>query len=116
MLSIKDWLNAIGLGKYSNIFAENDVDFRALPHLNNTDLQELGVSLGHRKVMLAAIAELRSAERSAPELKTKQEPQRADRPPDPSGARPSRDGPDLRLLSVLFCDMVESTGLSARFS
>ena len=59
MPSIEDWLNGLGLGKYSKVFAENDVDLRALPHLNDADLQALGVSLGHRKVMLAAIAELR---------------------------------------------------------
>src|SRR5262249_38330197 len=38
-----------GLGKYSETFAANDVDFRVLPDLNSADLQELGVSLGHRK-------------------------------------------------------------------
>ena len=59
MPSVHDWLNGFGLGKYSKVFAENDVDLRALSHLDGTDLQEIGVSLGHRKVMLAAIAELR---------------------------------------------------------
>src|SRR5208283_3035477 len=40
-----------------------------------------------------------------------------DRQPEPDEAEPPGEpGPDLRLLSVLFCDMVESTGLSARFS
>jgi len=61
MPSIDDWLNGLGLGKYSEIFAANDVDIRALPELNSADLQELGVSLGHRKIMLAAIAERRQA-------------------------------------------------------
>ena len=117
MPSIEDWLNGLGLGKYSKVFAENDVDLRALPHLNGADLQELGVSLGHRKVMLAAIAELHT-------------PRRRNRGRDEAGAaqidrrsgnrtetKPAGEpGPDLRLLSVLFCDMVESTGLSARFS
>ena len=61
MPSIEDWLNGLGLGKYSKVLAENDVDLRALPHLDDADLQALGVSLGHRKVMLAAIAALRAA-------------------------------------------------------
>ena len=73
MPSIEDWLNGLGLGKYSKVFAENDVDLRALPHLNDADLQELGVSLGHRKVMLAAITELRHAETAEIELETKPE-------------------------------------------
>ena len=33
----------------------DDVDLRALPHITEADLQELGVSLGHRKIILAAI-------------------------------------------------------------
>jgi class 3 adenylate cyclase/tetratricopeptide (TPR) repeat protein len=119
MPSIEDWLKGLDLGKYSKVFAENDVDLRALPHLSSADLQELGVSLGHRKVMLAAIAELRHAERAEGEVRTKPEPRSpiADRPPDPAGVKPvGEPGPDLRLLSVLFCDMVESTSLSARFN
>ena len=118
MPSIEDWLNGLGLGKYSKVFAENDVDLRALPHLNGVDLQELGVSLGHRKVMLAAIAEMRQAEPAEAKLETNQERpgSAADRRPEATGAeRAPEPGPDLRLLSVLFCDMVESTGLSARF-
>jgi len=63
----------LGLGKYSETFAANDVDFRVLPDLNSTDLQELGVSLGHRKIMLAAIAALREGKPQKPELQTKQE-------------------------------------------
>ena len=119
MPSIEDWLNGLGLGKYSKVFAENDVDLRALPHLNDADLQELGVSLGHRKVMLAAITELRHAETTETEFETKPERPRpiVDRQPEPGGVKPAGEaGPDLRLLSVLFCDMVESTGLSARLN
>ena len=60
MPSIEEWLNGLGLGKYSKVFAENDVDLRALPHMNDADLQALGVSLGHRKIMLAAITPVTS--------------------------------------------------------
>jgi class 3 adenylate cyclase len=117
MPSIEDWLNGLGLGKYSKVLAENDVDLRALPHLDDADLQALGVSLGHRKVMLAAIAALRAA--APAEIEREREHDRhgsiVDGPP--TGAEPaSAPGPDLRLLSVLFCDMVESTSLSARLS
>ena len=117
MPSIEDWLNGLGLGKYSKVLAENDVDLRALPHLDDADLQALGVSLGHRKVMLAAIAALRAA--APAEIEREREHDRhgsiVDGPP--TGAEPaSTPGPDLRLLSVLFCDMVESTSLSAHLS
>lgn len=47
------------LGKYAESFVAHDVDFRALLHLDREDLKALGVSLGHRKVILAAIARLR---------------------------------------------------------
>ena len=119
MPSIEDWLNGLGLGKYSKVFAENDVDLRAVPHLNIADLQELGVSLGHRKVMLAAIAEMRQAEPAEADLETNQERRGStvNRQPETNGAKPAGEpGPDLRLLSVLFCDMVESTRLSAQFN
>ncbi|MGO9770529.1 MAG: adenylate/guanylate cyclase domain-containing protein, partial [Roseiarcus sp.] len=119
MPSIEDWLNGLGLGKYSKTFAANDVDLRALPHLNSADLQELGVSLGHRKIMLAAIAEMREAAPEETEVETKQERPTpvVDPQSGPSGAEPAGEpGPDLRLLSVLFCDMVDSTSLSAQFN
>jgi class 3 adenylate cyclase len=116
--SVEDWLNRLGLRQYSEVFAENDVDFRALPHLDSADLQELGVSLGHRKVILAAIAKLREAEQADNESKIGQARQSSAADPGVELSRTEQagePGPDLRLLSVLFCDMVESTGLSARF-
>jgi class 3 adenylate cyclase/tetratricopeptide (TPR) repeat protein len=114
MPSIEDWLNGLGLGKYSKVFAQNDVDLRALPHLNDADLHELGVSLGHRKVILAAVAEMHQGETSDADLETMQKRRGAtgNRQKEPT----VEPGPDLRLLSVLFCDMVDSTGLSARFN
>jgi hypothetical protein len=48
----------IGLGKYVTVFAENDIDYRALRHLTEEDLKSLGLSLGHRKILLAAVADL----------------------------------------------------------
>ena len=55
MQTIEDWLSQLGLSKYMEAFVQNDVDLRALPHITEADLQELGVSLGHRKIILAAI-------------------------------------------------------------
>ena len=119
MPSVEEWLNGLGLGKYCSVFAENDVDLRALPHLNDTDLQQLGVTLGHRKIILAAIAESRGGAPAKTEDSTKPD-QRVvtiDGRSAPRAAEPAEEpGPDLRLLSVLFCDMVDSTSLSARLS
>src|ERR1700722_20081654 len=51
-----EWLGILGMSEYAKCFAENDVDLSVLPHLTDHDLRELGVSLGHRRKMLAAIA------------------------------------------------------------
>src|SRR5262249_15721468 len=58
MQQIADWLKELGISEYTQRFVENDIDVSVLPHLTDEDLKELGVSLGHRRKMLAAIAEL----------------------------------------------------------
>jgi hypothetical protein len=55
---IAEWLEKLGMSEYAQRFAENDVDISVLPHISDHDLKELGVSLGHRRKMLAAIAKL----------------------------------------------------------
>jgi hypothetical protein len=40
-----------------NALPKNDIEISVFPHLTDQDLKELGVSLGHRRKMLAAIAE-----------------------------------------------------------
>ncbi|MGB8607213.1 adenylate/guanylate cyclase domain-containing protein, partial [Bradyrhizobium sp.] len=110
MQTIEDWLGQLGLGKYIEAFVQNDVDLRALPHITEADLQALGVSLGHRKIILAAIngfaqpnldrfplASLSVEESEHQITEVSQEPTA-----------------DRRLLSVLFCDLVGSTALSAQ--
>jgi hypothetical protein len=46
------------MGQYAERFAENDIDLSVLRFLTDEDLDKIGVSLGHRRKMLAAIAEL----------------------------------------------------------
>src|SRR5258706_9138278 len=58
MQQIADWLNALGLGQYAQRFAENDIDPSVLRDLTDHDLEKIGVSLGHRRKILRAIAEL----------------------------------------------------------
>ena len=106
---IENWLGKLGLGQYAEVFVENDVDVRALPHLTEIDLRELGVSLGHRRILLAAIAELTT------EFEAQPGPggESAAIEPRPSSEEPSKEA-EHRLLSVLFCDLVGSTELSQR--
>src|SRR6516164_2676678 len=66
MQQIADWLEALGLGQYAQRFAENDISFGILPHLTDQDLKELGVaSLGHRRQLLSAIADLSGVQKGA---------------------------------------------------
>jgi hypothetical protein len=57
-MDLGEWLKGLGLGQYADAFAENDIDFSLLKDVTDADLKELGVaSLGHRKRLLAAIAQ-----------------------------------------------------------
>jgi hypothetical protein len=58
MQEIEDWLTRLGLPDFAGAFAENGIDVSVLPHLTDQDLKDMGVLLGHRRKMLAAIAQL----------------------------------------------------------
>ena len=58
MQQIADWLKTLGMSEYAQRFAENGINVSALRHLTDQDLKDIGVLLGHRRIMLAAIAEL----------------------------------------------------------
>ena len=73
MQQVADWLEKLGLGQYAQRFAENDINFSILSDLTDQDLKELGMSsLGHRRQLLRAIAELSRAEKDI--LKTTDAP------------------------------------------
>ena len=57
---VEQWLSQLDLAQYTQTFVENDIQPQLLSELTDTDLRELGVtSLGHRKILLKAIAELK---------------------------------------------------------
>jgi hypothetical protein len=61
MQQIADWLQKLGLGQYAQRFAENDISYSILTDLTDQDLEKIGVaSLGHRRQVLRAIAELKN--------------------------------------------------------
>jgi len=104
MSDIREWLDALGLAEYADEFEKNAVDLRSLPSLSEDDLKELGVKLGHRRVIQKAISE--SQEQSTPSVL----PSRgAESSALPEGAEAER-----RQLTVMFCDLVGSTELSGR--
>src|ERR1700731_82242 len=99
MTGIAEWLASIGLGEYAQRFGENAIDLSVVRDLTEQDLKDLGVLLGHRRKMLRAIAELKG---DVPQTSQ-------------AGNKPApRDGAERRQLTVMFCDLVGSTALSAR--
>ena len=55
---LRPWLQRVGLDQLGDTLAANDIDLDLLPELSDDDLKELGLSLGHRRRLLRAIAEL----------------------------------------------------------
>jgi len=98
------WLEQLGLSQYAEIFETSDIDLDVLTDLNEDDLRELSVSFGHRKRLLRAIATLRSDSAGAAESAVTA-PATLQPALPPSGER--------RLITVLFCDMVGSTAMTA---
>ena len=49
MQEVADWLAKLNLGQYAQRFADNDIDVSVLHYLTDTDLEKIGVSLGHRR-------------------------------------------------------------------
>ena len=58
MQQIAEWLEKLGMSEYAQRFAENGINAEALRYLTDQDLKDIGVLLGHRRIMLAAIGEL----------------------------------------------------------
>ena len=100
---ISDWLERLGLTQYAQSFAENDISLSVLPDLTDQDLKEIGVSLGHRRQLLRAIAELTRREKDAPNAAVATAPSAA-----------PWDTAERRQVTVMFSDLVGSTALSAR--
>ena len=104
MDSLNAWLQALGLERYATVFADNDVDIDAVRLLTESDLEKLGISLGHRRKLLKAIAELNGA--AAPVAETLKA--------EPVPVASARIEGERRQLTVLFCDMVGFTELASR--
>src|SRR5215472_13628482 len=106
MQQIGNWLEKLGLRQYAQRFAENDVDFDILSDLTDQDLEKIGVtSVGHRRKLLRAIANLKRGEEITPAIVVAAAP-----PATPRAA----DTAERRQVTVMFSDLVGSTALSAR--
>ena len=113
---ISQWLETLGMTEYAERFAENRIDFSVLGELTDQDLKELGIVLGDRRKMLRAIAEL---DGSSPATATgataapRADTPAAARAPAPSVSATQAAG-ERRYLTVMFCDLVGSTAISAQ--
>ena len=95
-MDIAAWLQGLGLERYEPAFRANEIDAGVLPNLTADDLKDLGVILvGHRRRLLDAIAALGPAAPAFVEA-------------------PASADAERRQLTVMFCDLVGSTELSAR--
>ena len=99
MQQVTDWLEKLGLGQYAQHFAENGISIAALPYLTDQDLKDIGVPLGPRRKILAAIGEAVGPAAPKPETAVAPAPQ---------------DTAERRQVTVMFSDLVGSTALSAR--
>jgi class 3 adenylate cyclase/predicted ATPase len=100
-MDVAEWLQKLGLERYEPAFRANEIDAKVLLSLTAEDLKDIGVTLvGHRRRLLNAIVSLRAEAGAA-------------------AGDESRDVPvpinaERRPLTVMFCDLVGSTALSAR--
>jgi class 3 adenylate cyclase/tetratricopeptide (TPR) repeat protein len=89
---LSHWLERHGLARYSEAMLRQDIDLPTLEHLTDDDLRELGFSVGHRKAFHQAMNSAVSG-------------------PVKSGDATAAAA--RRQITILFCDLVNSTGLSA---
>jgi class 3 adenylate cyclase/tetratricopeptide (TPR) repeat protein len=100
-MDIAAWLRGLGLERYVPAFRDNEIDWEVLPKLTSEDLREIGVAaIGHRRKLLDAIAAIGVTVPTAVTVV-------------PSDAPVPTDA-ERRQLTVMFCDLVGSTELSAR--
>jgi class 3 adenylate cyclase/predicted ATPase len=100
-MDVGNWLRNQGLERFEAAFRDNGIDESVLPHLTQDHLRELGLPLGVRIKLLAAIAALsKEIEQSPPASKV-------------TDAVPT-DTAERRQITVLFSDLVGSTALSTR--
>jgi class 3 adenylate cyclase len=116
-MDIGVWLRSLSLEQYEAAFRENAIDADVLHDLTDQDLEKLGVLLGHRRRLLRAIAVLDGTAAAAPAPAAPQikPPPAAALPlPKPPVAPAPEAAGDRRHVTVMYCDLVDSTGIAAK--
>src|SRR3954467_12813234 len=99
MSDLTDWLVTLGWERYAAAFAEAEVDIETLPYLTEADLKDIGLPVGPRRRVLAALASAVPQDHAASQSRRTCEPQAS--------------ASERRLITVMFVDLVGSTRLSA---
>src|SRR5215831_19373603 len=106
-MDVGGWLRDLGLGRYEPAFIENAIDSDVLPELTEGDLKKLGIPLGDRKRLIRAIRAMAAGSPNAFVAS-------AAVGGDAQTAQPRVAAAERRHLTVMICDLVGSTALSAR--
>jgi class 3 adenylate cyclase/tetratricopeptide (TPR) repeat protein len=105
-MDVGSWLRSLGLGQYEAAFRDNKIAADLLSRLTDAGLKDIGVSaLGDRLRLLDAIAALASAMPLA---------NSAVSPPKTAALKDREQSAERRPITVMFCDLVGSTSLTAR--
>ena len=97
MSDLRHWLRRNRLEELADAFEANDIDLDILSELTEHDLEKLGLSVGNRRRLMKAIADRATT-----------------LPPAPRPESSTSGEAERRQLTVMFCDLVGSTALSAR--
>jgi predicted ATPase/class 3 adenylate cyclase len=103
-MDVGEWLRKLGLGRYERVFIENAIDSDVLRELTEDDLEKLGLALGDRKRVIKAIRAMPAGSPAAVVTSAVGG--------GPQSGHPA--GAERRHLTVMICDLVGSTALSAR--
>src|SRR5262245_49807504 len=105
MSEVREWLEAIGLPQYAEAFEANDIQVDLLGQLDDQVLKDIGISsAGHRLRIRNAITKLSPLVSLA----------KNDRASAAAIEPKPQDTAERRQVTVMFCDLVGSTALSAR--
>ena len=95
MAELRRWLVEAGLESLAEPLAAHDIGLDILGELTDSDLREMGLTLGQRKRLLKALEERGTA------------------PVDPGQDRGKGEA-ERRQMTIVFCDMVGSSALASR--
>jgi class 3 adenylate cyclase len=99
-IEVQRWLAQNGLASYGQVFADNHVSMEILLRLTDSDLKELGLTIGHKHAFLQGVERQKKTASSV----SRNNADVNQAPPEFAGER--------KLMTVLFCDIVQSTHLS----